>query len=269
MRLKGRTIIVTGAGGGIGRAISARLAAEGASLALFDLAASVDETAAQVGEAVAASGARLMTAQVDVADPGSVRAGVALARERIGPVSGLVNNAGLTANVAPIDRMGDEQWAREIGVNLTGPFNLIREVLPEMVAQGWGRIVNITSVAARGGLFRQAGYSASKSGLLGLTRNVTLEYADKGITCNAVLPGLIETPTVAKMPAPITDFALSMTPARRLGQPEEIAALVAFLCSDESAYVNGAEIDVDGGGRLCPMVLGSLREVEARRTFHR
>ena len=103
-----------------------------------------------------------------------------------------------------------------------------------------------TSVAARGGLYRQAGYSASKSGLLGLTRNVTLEYADQGITCNAVLPGLIETPAVARMPAEITDYALSLTPARRLGQPAEIAALVAFLCADESAFVNGAEIDADG-----------------------
>jgi NAD(P)-dependent dehydrogenase (short-subunit alcohol dehydrogenase family) len=269
MRLKGRTIIVTGAGGGIGRAISLRLASEGADLALFDLGDSVEETAAAVRSLPDASGARIVTALVDVADSGAVAAGVERARSRLGPISGLVNNAGLTANVAPIDRMGDEQWAREIGVNLTGPFNLIRAVLPDMVAQVWSRIVNISSIAARGGLYRQAGYSASKSGLLGLTRNVTLEYADKGITCNAVLPGLIETPAVQRMPAQITDFALSLTPARRLGQPAEIAALVAFLCSDESAYVNGAEIDADGGARLCPMVLSSVREVDARKNFHR
>lgn len=269
MRLKGRIVIVTGAGGGIGRAIARRLASEGADLALLDIGESVEATAGEVRELQRAHGARVVTARVDVADAAGVRDGVAGVRDRLGPVSCLVNNAGLTANVAPIDRMGDEQWAREIAVNLTGPFNLIREVLPDMVAAGWGRIVNISSVAARGGLYRQAGYSASKSGLLGLTRNVTLEYADKGITCNAVLPGLIETPAVRGMPAPITDFALSLTPARRLGQPDEIAALVAFLCSDEAAFVNGAEIDADGGGRLCPMVLGSVREVEARRNFHR
>ena len=96
---------------------------------------------------------------------------------------------------------------------------------------------------------------------------MVLEYAQHGITCNAVLPGLIETPVVAKMPKEIKDFALSMTPARRLGRTEEIAALVAFLCSEESAYVNGAEIDIDGGGRLSPMVLGSVREIEARRNY--
>ena len=267
MRLKDRTIIVTGAGGGIGRAISLRLATESADLALFDIGEAVEETAALVR--AQAPQARVLTSRVDVADSAAVNAGVERVRSQFGTISGLVNNAGLTANVAPIERMDDAQWSREIGVNLTGPFNLIRAVIPDMVAQGWGRIINISSVAARGGLYRQAGYSASKAGLLGLTRNVTLEYADKGVTCNAVLPGLIETAAVQRMPAPITDFALSLTPARRLGQPAEIAALVAFLCSDESAYVNGAEIDADGGGRLCPMVLGSVREVEARRNFHR
>lgn len=266
MRLEGRNILVTGAGGGIGRAIALRLASEGANLALLDLGDTVEETAQRVREA---SDVRVLTARIDVADAAAVRAGVARIVSELGPIGGLVNNAGLTANVAPIDRMSDEQWDRELAVNLTGPFNLIRAVISGMVDAGWGRIVNISSVAARGGLWRQAGYSASKSGLLGLTRNVTLEYADKGITCNAVLPGLIETPAVRAMPAPITDFALSLTPARRLGQPEEIAALVAFLCSDEAAFVNGAEIDADGGGRLCPMVLGSTREVAARRNFQR
>lgn len=265
MRLEGRAIIVTGAGGGIGRSIATRLASEGAALALFDLTDAVEETAALAAEAGA--GARVIASRVDVADPAQVNDAVGAAAARLGGIDGLVNNAGITANVAPITRMADEAWARELAVNLTGPFNLIRAVLPGMVERRWGRIVNISSVAARGGLYRQSGYSASKSGLLGLTRNVVLEYAEHGITCNAVLPGLIETPTVAGMPAVIKDFALSMTPARRLGRTEEIAAVVAFLCSEESAYVNGAEIDVDGGGRLCPMVLGSVKEVEARRAY--
>lgn len=275
-RLSGKTILVTGAGGGIGRAIAERLASEGAALGLLDLNDSVEATA-EAARAVARSlagdtgraPAPIATARADVADAAAVQAGVAALRAVLGPVTGLVNNAGLTANVAPIERMADEAWARELAVNLTGPFLMIRAVLPDMRAARFGRIVNISSVAARGGLYRQAGYSASKSGLLGLTRNVTLEYADQGITCNAVLPGLIETPAVARMPDEITDYALSLTPARRLGQPAEIAALVAFLCADESAFVNGAEIDADGGGRLCPMVLGSVREVEARRNYHR
>ncbi len=269
MRLQNKVIVVTGAGGGIGRSIAARLASEGAHLALFDIGDSVDETVAAIAEVAAGAGAHVFAARVDVADAAAVRDAVDRARAALGPVAGLVNNAGLTANVAPLLRMADDAWARELAVNLTGPFNLIRAVLPDMVAQRWGRIVNISSAAARGGLFRQAGYSASKAGLLGLTRNVTLEFADQGITCNAILPGLIETPAVAKMPKVITDYALSLTPARRLGQTDEIAAVVAFLCSDESGYVNGAEIDVDGGGRLCPMVLGSVREVEARRDFGR
>ena len=267
MRLKGRTIIVTGAGGGIGRSISTRLASEGAHLALLDLADSVEDTAAVAREAGAAAGVQVHTARVDVGDPAQVNQAVADVAARFTAIDGLVNNAGLTANLAPLVKMSDEAWARELAVNLSGPFYVTRAVLPHMVERGWGRIVNISSGAARGGLYRQAGYSATKSGLLGLTRNVVLEYADRGITCNAVLPGLIETPVVAQMPQTIKDFALSMTPARRLGRTEEIAALVAYLCSEESGFVNGAEIDIDGGGRLSPMVLGSVREVEARRNY--
>lgn len=267
MRLKGRTIIVTGAGGGIGRSISTRLASEGAHLALLDLADSVEDTAAVAREAGAAAGVQVHTARVDVGDPAQVNQAVADVAARFTAIDGLVNNAGLTANLAPLVKMSDEAWARELAVNLSGPFYMTRAVLPHMVERGWGRIVNISSGAARGGLYRQAGYSATKSGLLGLTRNVVLEYADRGITCNAVLPGLIETPVVAQMPQTIKDFALSMTPARRLGRTEEIAALVAYLCSEESGFVNGAEIDIDGGGRLSPMVLGSVREVEARRNY--
>ncbi len=267
MRLKGRTIIVTGAGGGIGRSISTRLASEGAHLALLDLADSVEDTAAVAREAGAAAGVQVHTARVDVGDPAQVNQAVADVAARFTAIDGLVNNAGLTANLAPLVKMSDEAWARELAVNLSGPFYMTRAVLPHMVERGWGRIVNISSGAARGGLYRQAGYSATKSGLLGLTRNVVLEYAERGITCNAVLPGLIETPVVAQMPQTIKDFALSMTPARRLGRTEEIAALVAYLCSEESGFVNGAEIDIDGGGRLSPMVLGSVREVEARRNY--
>ena len=265
MRIEGKVALITGAGGGIGRSIARRLAREGADLALLDITAAVDETAGLLADV----GVKVMTALVDVADADRVREAVASVRAQLGEIGCLINNAGLTANVAPLARMGDEQWQRELAVNLTGPFNLTREVLPGMVERKWGRIVNISSTAARGGLYRQAGYSASKSGLLGLTRNVTLEYAAQGITCNAILPGLIETPTVAKLPKVIMDYALSMTPARRTGTSDEIAALVAFLCSEEAGYVNGAEIDIDGGARLCPMVLGSVREVEARLAFHR
>ncbi len=135
------------------------------------------------------------------------------------------------------------------------------------IERRWGRIVNVSSVAALGGLHNQAGYAASKAGLLGLTKTVTLEHARDGITCNAVLPGLIATPLVAAMPAEITEGALAVTPARRLGAVEEVADLIAFLVSDGAAFINGAEIPVDGGLRLNAASLGSRKEaVTARRT---
>jgi NAD(P)-dependent dehydrogenase (short-subunit alcohol dehydrogenase family) len=263
MRLQGKVVLLTGAAGGIGRAITRRLVDEGAALALLDIGEAVDALAADLAQ----QGARVAAARADVADAGAVRAAVASLSDALGPIDGLVNNAGVTAIIAPLLRMDDAQWARDLGVNLTGPFNTIRAVLPGMVQRRWGRIVNISSMAARAGLWRQAGYSASKAGLLGLTRNVALEHAADGISCNAVLPGLIETPAVAGLPQPVMDYSMSLTPARRTGRTDEVAALVAFLLSDEAGYLNGAEIDIDGGAHLCPAVLGSVREAEARRAY--
>lgn len=260
MKLKGRVAIVTGAGGGIGRAIACALAAEGADLGLLDQSATVEETAGLA----AGSGTRVLAERIDVGDAAQVASAVGSMRHRLGPIACLVNNAGITNHVAPLRRMTRAGWDRELAVNLTGPFNLVQAVLGDMVDRQWGRIVNISSMAARGGLFNQAGYSASKAGLLGLTRNVTLEYARHGITCNAILPGLIETAAVGGLPKVIRDQALALTPARRTGSPQEVAALVLFLCSEEAGFINGAEIDIDGGSRLCPVVLGSVREVEAR-----
>jgi NAD(P)-dependent dehydrogenase (short-subunit alcohol dehydrogenase family) len=261
MGLEGRVAIVTGASRGIGRAIALRLAREGANLGLID----VSDALAQTADEIVALGREALAVQADVGDAAQVRAAVASIRERLGAIDCLVNNAGITNNIAALERMRDDAWQKELSVNLTGPFNLLREVLPGMAAQRWGRIVNVSSMAGRGGLFNQAGYAATKAGVLGLTRNVTLEYARHGIACNAILPGLIETQAVAAMPQVIREQALALTPARRTGTPDEVAALVAFLCSEEAGFVNGAEIDIDGGSRLCQVVLGSMREVNARR----
>nr|MBF0684595.1 SDR family oxidoreductase [Pseudomonas sp.] len=256
-----RVVLITGANGGIGRSLAERFAHDGAGIALLDISPRVEELA----DTLAASGAQVAMACADVADAAQVNEAVRLLETRLGPIDCLINNAGLTGNIAPLARMKTEAWQKELAINLGGPFNLLQAVLPGMVERGWGRIVNISSAAARGGLFNQAGYAATKTGLLGLTRNVTLEYARHGVTCNAILPGLIDTPAVQGMPPIIRDDALSLVPAGRTGQPAEVAALAAFLCSDEAAFINGAEIDIDGGARLCPTILGSVREVQARQ----
>ncbi|MDP6953090.1 MAG: SDR family NAD(P)-dependent oxidoreductase [Alphaproteobacteria bacterium] len=249
---EGRTALVTGAARGIGRAIATRLVQRGDRVALMDLAPDVAATANAIGAAVAV--------QADVSDADAVAEAV----RKIGDVEILVNNAGLVKNIAPVGRMTSEAWETELAVNLGGPFNLIRAVIGPMVEAGWGRIVNISSVAARGGLHYQAGYGASKAGLLSLTHTVTLEYARHGITCNAVLPGVIETENVKAMPSAIRDSVIASAPARRLGKVEEVAHLVAFLASDEAGYISGAEIDIDGGTRLSAITLGSRSELKER-----
>jgi len=260
MRLDGKTILITGAARGIGRACAIVMAELGADVGVFDISERISETA----EAVRARGRKAAFAIVDVSDPEQVERGVTKVRAELGPIHGLVNNAGIVNNIAPLARMEQSAWNREIGVNLTGPFNMIRAVIGGMAERGWGRIVNVSSSAARNGLHNQVGYSATKAAVLGLTRNVTIEYASQGITCNAVLPGLIGTENVRAMPETIREHALGFVPARRLGEPEEVANLIAFLCSDMASFVNGADIPVDGGALLNPIVLGSRKAVAER-----
>jgi NAD(P)-dependent dehydrogenase (short-subunit alcohol dehydrogenase family) len=257
MGLSGRIALVSGAARGIGRAIALALANDGADVGLIDIDQGVEETAA----ALRNIGRRSFVAHADVSDATAIDAAVAAVVAELGAVDLLVNNAGIVNNIAPLAKMKQAAWERELGVNLTGAFNLTRAVIGPMAERGFGRIVNISSVAARGGLFNQAGYAATKAGLLGLTRGITLEYARFGVTCNAVLPGLIGTENVLGMPAVIRDRAVAQTPARRLGTPAEVARLVAFLCSAEAGFINGAEIDISGGGHLNTLVLGSRKEL--------
>ena len=261
MSLTGRTVLISGAARGIGRATALVMAAKGARVALCDKEASVAATA----DAVHAAGAEAAYALGDVSDATSVVAGVAALVEALGPIDCLINNAGITNNIAPLARMGMDAWQREISVNLTGPFNMIRAVVDGMADRGYGRIVNISSGAARGGLYNQGGYAATKTGLLGLTHNVCLEYGRKGVTCNAVLPGLIGTEVVMAMPAEIRDAFAAATPTRRVGTPSEVGHLIAFLCSEEAGFINGAEVDIDGGGRLNTMALGSRKELLGKK----
>lgn len=255
MQHTGRLVLITGPASGIGRATALHFAREGARLALFDRQSAVEQTAADARNI----GAEARAWIVDVSDATAVDTAVTQVCATLGEIACLVNGAGIVDHIAPLAKMKPEAWAREIGVNLGGPFNLVRAVAPGMADRGWGRIVNVSSAAARGGLALQAGYAASKAGLLGLTRTAALEFGRYGVTCNAILPGLIGTEKVQAMPPRILETGIAATPARRIGTMEEVAALISFLCCDEAGYINGADIDISGGSHLNTLVLGSQR----------
>jgi 3-oxoacyl-[acyl-carrier protein] reductase len=213
--------LVTGGSRGIGAAIADRLRADG-----WDVV-----TLSRNGADV----------QADVSDPEAVKRAFDEVEAAHGPVLCLVNNAGARADGLAI-RMSPEQWEQVIDVNLTGAFHCTRRALDSMLRARYGRIVNVSSIVAERANPGQANYAASKAGLLALTRSIAKEMARKGITCNAVTPGLIET----DMTADVAEQWLAAVPAGRIGRPEEVAAAVAFLCSQDASYVNGATLAVDG-----------------------
>jgi NAD(P)-dependent dehydrogenase (short-subunit alcohol dehydrogenase family) len=216
------TALVTGAARGIGAAIAARLRADGAEVRTLDREPGCD-------------------LQVDLAtEPVPDQADVDIC----------VVNAAITTTIAPAHRMSDEQWQRDVDVNLTGAYRTIRACLGGMRDRGYGRIVVISSGAARSGLPGQVAYAATKAGLLGLVRTVAAENAGRGITANAILPGMIATEMVKSMPDEIREPLLESMPTGRFGTPEEVAALVAFLASEAAGYVTGEAIGIDGGTSL-------------------
>ena len=257
-----RIALVTGAARGIGRAIALALAHAGFDVAVGDAhlrpfqgeryyrvrerRSGADE-AVSTCEAIRALGRRACEVEFDVAEHDRCAAAVAMVTEALGPIDALVNAAGIVNNIAPLAHMTRASWDHELAVNLSGAFSLIQLTAPGMAERGWGRIVNIASVGLLSGMAEQAAYAASKAGLLGLTRSVTQAYAARGVTCNAVLPGMIATPLVLSMPAAARDASLRAVPAARLGEPAEIAAVARFLCSDGAAFVNGVALPVDGG----------------------
>lgn len=269
MALAGRVALVTGAARGIGRSIATALAEKGVKLGLADYhwekfsgekyyslpkRFSDEQEDIPTYEAINRKGGEAMMIEMDVSSYDEVRKGLNSVAEKLGTVDILVNNAGIVANLSLIGQMSPESWDREIRVNLYGAFHCIREAIAGMVKKKWGRIINISSGSAYGA-HMQGAYAASKAGLLGLTKTVTIEYARYGITCNAILPGLIETPLVKKMPAEIKERAIQQVPARHLGQEQDIAQLVTFLASEEAAYINGVEIPVSGGMHLSTLSL--------------
>ena len=241
--LRGRTALVTGAGSGIGAATVRALCAAGAAVLALDVDAATVER--QVAEATAGGGdAVAFTA--DVTDAPAVGRAVEAAMRRWGRIDVLINNAGILRD-ATLENVTDEDWERTLSVNLRGAMVCARAVVPHMRAAHAGRILSATSVVARNGNYGQTAYTAAKAGIIGMTRSWARELGPQGITANAVAPGFIDTPMVASVPEKVVARFIEHLPARRLGRPEEVAAVYAFLASDLASFINGAVVGVDGG----------------------
>ena len=247
-RSERRTAIVTGGGSGIGLACATRLAADGAAVAIFDRDGDSAEAAAAK---IVASGGTAAGFTVDVTDRAAIDAGVVETRARLGRPVILVNNAGLQG-FDPFLTITAEKWQRILAVNLTGTFDCCQAVVPDMIEEGWGRIVNISSSSAQGGQPLMTHYVASKAGVIGFTKALALELGPQGITVNTIPPGFIDTPMLRKteergLLGKGVEFHEAQTPVRRIGRPEDIAAMTAFLVSDEAGYITGQVLGVNGG----------------------
>jgi 2-hydroxycyclohexanecarboxyl-CoA dehydrogenase len=243
-----KVAIVTGGASGIGLAIAQRLAGDGAKVAIFDLDA---DNAEDQAAKIRADGGAALAARVDVSDREQIQDAVDAVHEKFGAVTILVNNAGMEG-FQPFHKISTENWNRLLAVNLTGTFHCCQIVLPDMIAAGWGRIVNISSSSTHGGQPFMAHYVASKSGVVGLTKSLALEFGPKGITVNTIPPGFIDTPMTRRNEAKghlgnTVEHHAMHTPVRRAGRPEDIAAACAFLVSDEAGYITGQVIGVNGG----------------------
>jgi 2-hydroxycyclohexanecarboxyl-CoA dehydrogenase len=243
-----RVAIVTGGGSGIGLAIARRLSADGNAIAIFDRDGATADAAAA---GIVASGGSAVGLTVDVTDRAQIDQGVVDAGERLGRPTVLVNSAGLDG-FDPFLKITAEKWNRILAVNLTGTFDCCQSVVPGMIEEGWGRIVNISSSSAHGGQPMMTHYVASKAGVMGFTKALALELGPKGITVNTIPPGFIDTPMLRKSEArgllgEGVEHHAALTPVRRVGTPEDIAAACSFLVSDEASYITGQVIGVNGG----------------------
>lgn len=244
LNLDGRVAIVTGGARGIGKAIAETLATRGANIAVADLRMELAEETAN--EISANSGIETIALEVDVSDQVSAKAMVKSAIAKFGKIDILVNNAGITRD-GLIMRMKEADWDLVLDINLKGAFNCAQALARPMMKQRYGRIINITSVSGITGQAGQTNYSSSKAGLIGFTKALAKEVGSRNITVNAVAPGFIETVLTVDLPDEIKDFSIKMTPLGRFGVPQDIANAVAFLASDESSFITGVTLQVDGG----------------------
>ncbi|MFN7172982.1 MAG: 3-oxoacyl-[acyl-carrier-protein] reductase [Fimbriimonadaceae bacterium] len=243
MRLEGQVALVTGASRGIGRAIAERLAEEGAHVVCV---ATSLERAAATADSIRANNRLATPMECDISDGESVAHLFKELDENFEPLSILVNNAGVTKDTL-LMRMSEEDWDRVIDVNLKGTWRCIKHATKPMMKARYGRIVNISSIVGISGAPGQANYAASKAGIIGLTKSVAKELGSRGITCNAVAPGFIETEMTASLPEAMREYVEKTAPAGRLGSGEDIAGAVTFLCGPDSGYVTGQVMIVDGG----------------------
>ena len=241
--LKGKAAVVTGGGGGIGREIILKYAAAGADVAVVDNAG---DRAKAVSDEAAALGVTAKAYVCDVTDFENVKEVCDTIAADFGGVHILVNNAGITKDNLLL-RMSEQDFDAVIGVNLKGAFNFIRHLSRPIMKSGAGRIINMASVAGLMGNAGQTNYSASKAGLIGITKTVAKEFASRSVTCNAIAPGFIATNMTAGLPDSVKEWANENIPLKRMGDPEEVASLALFLASDAAAYITGEVIRVDGG----------------------
>jgi 3-oxoacyl-[acyl-carrier protein] reductase len=267
--LSGRVALVTGGTRGLGRTDALTLARAGADVVIADILVESDTSAAErygvLAQAAVAQGMvhaeetvdeirglgrRALAVRCDVADRDEVGAAVARTVEELGSVDILVNNAGTLDHVGQFHDQQLDLWERDLRVNLTGAFNCAQAVWPHMRGRGWGRIVNMASVAGTLGGFGQASYAATKAGLLGLTRTLAMEGGRHGITCNAIVPGIIGTEAFHMANPAMNERIAARTVFKRPGEPQDVANAIAFLCSDLASYVTGIELNVSGGVEL-------------------